>query len=72
MDSYGVVPIWDHLLSIPGMLFYLAVAALFVFIIWRLSDGYLRFTKFVILSISSIIFWTLALTELGLWFYVKA
>jgi hypothetical protein len=72
MDSYGVVPIWDHLLSIPGMLFYLVVAALFVFIIWRLSDGYFRFTKFVILSISSIIFWTLALIELGLWFYVKA
>jgi len=72
MDSYGVVPIWDHLLSIPGLLFYLFSSVVFVFLLWRLSDGYFRLTKFVTLSAVTIVFWTLGLIELGLWFYVEA
>jgi hypothetical protein len=72
MDSYGVVQLDGYLLSIPGMLFYLAVSTVFVFILWRLSYGYFRLTRFAILSILSVASWTVALIELGLWFYVKA
>jgi len=72
MDAYGVIQLGGYLLSIPGLLFYLFSSVAFVFLLWRLSDGYFRLTKFVILSAATIVFWTLGLVELGLWFYVKA
>jgi uncharacterized protein YjeT (DUF2065 family) len=72
MDSYGVVPIWDHLLSVPGLIVYLLVAAVLVFLSWRLSDNYLRLFNFFIMAITVLVFWTYVLAESGMWFYVKA
>ena len=72
MDSYGVVPIGDHLLSVPGLIVYLLVAAVLVFLSWRLSDNYLRLLNFFIMAITALVFWTYVLAESGMWFYVKA
>ena len=75
MDSYGVVPIWDHLLSIPGLFAYSISIFLGLLLVGNLTDGipakYRAFNLFmyglaIIISIS----WMFM--ALGLWFYVKA
>ena len=75
MDSYGVVEIWDHLLSIPGLVVYLIVLFFGLLLVDKLTDGIpLRYRALNVflygLSMALCISWLFM--SLGLWFYVKA
>jgi hypothetical protein len=75
MDSYGVVTIGNHLLSIPGLVLYLLVVAGGVALVGRLIDGVpMRFRLLNLmmygLSVAAIVGWMFI--ALGLSFYVEA
>ena len=75
MDSYGVVPVWDHLLSMTGLFVYLVSIFLGLLLVNKLTEGipakYRAFNVFMYgLAIIMSITWMFM--ALGLWFYVKA
>jgi len=75
MDSYGVITIGNHLLSIPGLVIYLALVAVGISLVNRLLDGVpIRFRLFNLvmygLSVAAIVGWMFI--ALGLSFYVEA
>jgi hypothetical protein len=76
MNSYGVVPVWDYLLSIPGAVLYLLSVSLGVALSWGLasgdSTGHFKLTKFAVLALIFSSLTTLFWIQLGVWFYVKA
>jgi hypothetical protein len=76
MDSYGVIEVGDHLLSIPGLAFYLITVLALVMVSWGLSASYwlwkYRMSTFLGLVLPSIAIWTWGLMEFGMWFYVEA
>jgi hypothetical protein len=75
MDSYGVVPVWDHLLSVPGLVIYLMLLFAGLALVDRLTEGiplkYRALNVFLYgVSMALCISWLFM--SLGLWFYVKA
>jgi hypothetical protein len=75
MDSYGVVPIWDHQLSTTGLLVYLVLIFLGLLLVNKLTEGtpakYRVFNVFMY-GIAIVLCITWMFMALGLWFYVKA
>lgn len=75
MDSYGVVEVFDHLLSIPGAFIYTFILFLGLLLVGRLTEGIpIRYRALNVLMYwlcyVAIITW--GFINLGLWFYVKA
>lgn len=75
MDSYGVVTLGDHLLSLPGLAFYMVMLVLGLALVGRLTDGipqrYRMFNFFMYgLCMIAIISW--GFIALGWGFYVEA
>jgi hypothetical protein len=75
MDSYGVIQLKDHLLSIPGAVTYLVAIAFSLFLLSGLTDGlpakYWAFSYFMY-GLAIILSITWIFVALGLWFYVEA
>lgn len=75
MDSYGVVPIWDHLLSVPGLAVYLLIIALGMVLVRSLTANIpsryrsLNYMMYLFCVIAIATWW---LQAMGWWFYVKA
>jgi len=76
MDSYGVIPIGDYLLSVPGGILY----TIGIFLSLTLARGiaensqaeHFRLTKFVVYGLLLSFLTTALWFQLGVWFYVKA
>jgi hypothetical protein len=75
MDSYGVIQVGDHLLSLLGLGIYLAVLGLGFWMVKMLTVHIprryrlLNFTMYW-LAVLAIVSW--GFKALGLWFYVEA
>lgn len=75
MDSYGVVAIGDHLLSVPGLVTYLVAMTLGFLLVGRVLRDvpvYRKKGDWVILGLSVIAVVTWAFTCTFLDFYVEA
>jgi hypothetical protein len=75
MDSYGVITIGDHLLSIPGLVLYLALVAGWCYFVSKLVTGIPKRYRWLNLisywlSVAAIIGWVFI--ALGISFYVEA
>ena len=75
MDSYGVVPIGDHMLSIPGFIFYLVLIAFGMVIVRSLTANIpkrYRALNYMMYLFSIVAIVTWGFLALGLGFYVES
>ena len=75
MDNYGVVQMWDHLLSIPGLVTYLVLIGFGMLLVRRLTleiPKRFRSLNYMMYLFSVIAIITWGFIALGLDFYVKA
>ena len=74
MNSYGVIEIGSGLLSIPGVLFYIMIVLVAVYLSTKLVDKVLtiplRKVEYFTAGLSAAVIATWIVITTGLWFYV--
>ena len=74
MNSYGVIEIGGGLLSIPGVLFYIMIVLVAVYLSTKLVDKVLtiplRKVEYFTAGLSAAVIATWIVITTGLWFYV--